>query len=64
MVSKSLTEVGIIEAREHAYVELDNVFRNMGDYILFEKDVSKTVKGATCIITAIRKPFTKEWKNG
>lgn len=59
-----LAEVGIKEAKSHAYVEVDNVFRNMGDYILFEKDVSKTVKGATCILTAKGKPYLKEWKNG
>ena len=54
-----LAEVGIVVAQDNTYVEVDNVYKNMGDFILFEKNVSKTKTGAECILIAVGKPYIK-----
>lgn len=59
-----LAEVGIVVAQDNTYVEVDNVYKNMGDFILFEKNVSKTKTGAECILIAVGKPYIKRWESG
>ena len=59
-----LAEVGITVAKDNAYVEVDNAYKNMGDLILFEKNTSKTKTGAQCILVAVGKPYVKRWESG
>ncbi len=59
-----LADVGIRIAKENAYVEIDDTYRNMGDSILFQKNVTLENGDAVCLLVATGKEFIKYWKNG
>lgn len=59
-----LAEVGIEVAKDNAFVEVDNIYRNMGDLIIFKKNTQTTQTGAECILIAVGKPYVKRWESG
>ena len=59
-----LAKIGITIAKENTYVEVDDVYRNMGDLIVFEKETTIDGGDVVCLVTAIGKQYVKKWQNG
>ena len=59
-----LAEVGIKVAKANTFVEMDEIYKDMGDSLVFTKDVSGDVDGATCILMVEGQPYEKAWQNG
>lgn len=59
-----LAEIGITIAKENTFVEVDDEYGNMGDFITFQKETTVSGEGAVCILTAIGQQYVKRWQNG
>lgn len=57
-----LAEVGIEIAKQNILVEEDGVLKDRSNLVEFTKDVSGSVEGVTCIVTALPQPYTTYWK--
>lgn len=62
--ASELAEIGIRVAKENTYVEVDENYRNMGDFILFEKNITLEDGNVVCVLSAIGREFIKRWQNG
>ena len=58
-----LADIGIQVAQNNTYVEVDDVYENMGDALVFTKAFDYT-NGATCTLIVTGTPYVKDWKNG
>lgn len=59
-----LADVGIEVIRENVKVEYDGQIVDFGESVYFQKDITGTSEGATCVLIAAGQPYIKGWMTG